>query len=232
MKTNSDVLFMAYGLEKIKGTSNEILNQYGYDTQHPYFSTILFNGKTILAYENPDKPYFRILEDKKMTTDSSFLWTPTPFRLFLYKWYEKKQLFSSDQEAREILLDIRSKLEGSFEYVDYDYQDFLEKTAKKSKDIAKLKENYHDEILTIYRGQASKSTSYEEALSWTLDKNVALFFANRFDSDDSKILKSRVHINDVIAYISDREEFEVLVPCENLLDTPIVTKPHTNRTFL
>jgi len=223
-----EVLLMAHGLTKITHSENDLLEKYGYESQNYFYPVLLFNGKVLIPYGNPSKPYEELF-NKIDSVESAFLLTLNSYRLFLYEWYEHKKWFSSDQESREILLDIRTSLEGGFEYIDEEYQYFFEKTAEKSKDIAELKENFSDEILTIYRGQASKSTPYDEALSWTLNKDVALFFANRFDSEDCKILESRVHIDNVIAYISDREEFEVLVPCDNLLDTPTITKTNTKK---
>ncbi|KRT87042.1 MULTISPECIES: hypothetical protein [Bacillus] len=63
-------------------------------------------------------------------------------------------------------------------------------------------------ILTVYRGQGLKSTSYDEAFSWTLSEEVARFFANRF-SGNGTVFKGKVKREDVVGYV-EREE-EILV---------------------
>lgn len=74
-----------------------------------------------------------------------------------------------------------------------------------------------DSIVTIYRGESDKSTDYKEgALSWTLNYDIATFFANRFSAKKPKVYKAQVNIKDIILYI-DREE-EVLVETKDLID--------------
>ncbi|MEC0385646.1 hypothetical protein P8813_21565 [Bacillus velezensis] len=79
----------------------------------------------------------------------------------------------------------------------------------------KLPSNVGSEVLTIYRGQGSKSTHYDEALSWTLSEEVAHFFANRF-SDNGAVYRGKVKRENVKGYI-EREE-EVLVFPESVFD--------------
>lgn len=63
---------------------------------------------------------------------------------------------------------------------------------------------------TIYRGQTHKSSPVDQAYSWTLDINVARFFANRFNSF-GEVLTRKVHANDIRGYINSRNEEEVIV---------------------
>ena len=65
--------------------------------------------------------------------------------------------------------------------------------------------------ITVYRGQASESTPYEKACSWTTDINKAYFFASWRTSDGSCILTGSVRKEDVLDYLDDRNEKEVLV---------------------
>lgn len=69
--------------------------------------------------------------------------------------------------------------------------------------------------ISIYRGEGTKSTPYEDAFSWTLDKKVAEFFANRFDAN-GVVYKASVKFDDVIDYIEHRNEQEILVKAEDL----------------
>lgn len=68
------------------------------------------------------------------------------------------------------------------------------------------------EVVKIYRGGNSASTPYEEALSWTLDVNVANFFACRRGKDEGYVVEAEVSKKDIIdAFLDDRSEQEVIV---------------------
>jgi len=71
------------------------------------------------------------------------------------------------------------------------------------------------DIITIYRGVTPESAPLERAYSWTLDKNVAQFFANRFGTE-GEILTATVRVGDIKAYMSSRSESEVLVLPEDV----------------
>lgn len=133
-----------------------------------------------------------------------------------------KKLFDKipDNDKFDIFIDI---------YIDseYGFGDFLELDFVK--EVIKYKKDNNEELIdklnpvngyvTIYRGEGTKSTPIDRAYSWTTNLNTALFFANRFyQSKGSKIFKAKVHIDDIIAYIEDRDEDEVLVLYEDLKD--------------
>lgn len=68
--------------------------------------------------------------------------------------------------------------------------------------------------ITIYRGEGKLSTPKEMAYSWSLDKKVGEFFQNRFVLDGEpkgKLYKAKVKTCDIIDYLTDREESEILV---------------------
>ena len=77
------------------------------------------------------------------------------------------------------------------------------------------------DVLTIYRGQTKVGTPVDKAHSWTLDRNVANFFATRRGHDKAEIITATVSKKDVVEYISDRGEAEVLVRYKdlNIVDT-------------
>ena len=80
-----------------------------------------------------------------------------------------------------------------------------------------------DGYVTIYRGMQDKSTPVEEAYSWTLDYEVAKYFATRYNSLKSKIVKAKVKAEDIVdvldfGLIGDRCEKEVLVLPEKVKD--------------
>ena len=67
------------------------------------------------------------------------------------------------------------------------------------------------EMLTVYRGEGSESTDYREAFSWTLDINKAYFFASWRGGEKARIVKAQVRKADVVEYLTDRNESEILV---------------------
>ena len=66
------------------------------------------------------------------------------------------------------------------------------------------------DVITIYRGQTPMGTSREKAYSWSLDKNIAMFFAARLGTYDAEIIEARVRKEDVVEYIEGYEQ-EILV---------------------
>ena len=63
------------------------------------------------------------------------------------------------------------------------------------------------EKITIYRGGVSK-----RGISWTLDKYIAEWFANRFKAINKggQLFEKKVYKDNCIAYFNDREEEEII----------------------
>lgn len=73
------------------------------------------------------------------------------------------------------------------------------------------------ETITIYRGGNTASADYREAYSWTLDINVANFFATRRGSHDGYIVEAKVKKSNIIdAFLDDRSEEEIIVDPKNI----------------
>lgn len=71
--------------------------------------------------------------------------------------------------------------------------------------------------LIIYRGGNSASTPYKEAWSWTLDINVANFFAARRGTDTGYIVKAKIHKRDIVdAFLDEGSEQEIIVNPKDL----------------
>lgn len=90
---------------------------------------------------------------------------------------------------------------------------------KSDEEKAKTAEKIRDmpEVITVYRGEGDKSTPYYNAYSWTTDINVAKFFALRHNNGTSaKIYKAVINKKDIIEYLDDRNESEVLIMPENV----------------
>lgn len=81
--------------------------------------------------------------------------------------------------------------------------------AQKEATAAALKDQ--PDTITVYRGEGSSSTSYRDALSWTMDENTAYFFAARGGDSGSRVHRGVVKKSDVLEYIEDRNEAELLI---------------------
>lgn len=69
----------------------------------------------------------------------------------------------------------------------------------------------YPEELIVYRGEAEGSTNYRKAISWSLDINTAFFFACRHgDQNHARIIRARIHKQDVIAVNLDSREKEII----------------------
>lgn len=80
-----------------------------------------------------------------------------------------------------------------------------------------------DGFVTIYRGMQGDSASPEEAYSWTLEFEVAKYFATRFNSTECSIYQARINPDNIVDYITDghignRGEEEILLLPEHLVD--------------
>lgn len=89
------------------------------------------------------------------------------------------------------------------------------KTAADKKRTASILKNLPD-IVTIYRGGNTASADYCEAYSWTLDINVANFFACRRGTGTGYIVEAEVNKADIIdVFLDDRNEQEIIIDPAN-----------------
>lgn len=112
-----------------------------------------------------------------------------------------------------------------YRFVDYGFYAFDKETIlkiinQKSDEEKKLtieKIHHFPDIVTIYRGEGNKSTSYENAYSWTTDINVANFFALRHnDGTKARIITATINKSDIIEFIDGRNEFEIIILPEHV----------------
>lgn len=75
-----------------------------------------------------------------------------------------------------------------------------------------------DGYVTIFRGMQSLSTRPYEAYSWTTNLSVAMMFATRYKGEIGDIYKAKIHYKDVVDYLYGRNEYEILVIPEDLVD--------------
>jgi hypothetical protein len=68
--------------------------------------------------------------------------------------------------------------------------------------------------IKVYRGIHMLSSSTNEAISWTLSRKVAVFFASRFKDTDlgnGSVYQGIVHSKNVLACTNERKEREIVV---------------------
>ena len=66
------------------------------------------------------------------------------------------------------------------------------------------------DVVTIYRGEGDKSTPVDKALSWTLSKEVAMFFACKNSNTGASIYTAQIKREAILDYLDDRNENEIL----------------------
>lgn len=66
------------------------------------------------------------------------------------------------------------------------------------------------ETVTVYRGVTSYNAKNVRALSWTLDRSKAKWFAHRF-GEDGKVYQAQINKADILAIFTSRNESEVVL---------------------
>lgn len=67
-------------------------------------------------------------------------------------------------------------------------------------------------VITVYRGEGSKSTSYTKAISWTLDQNVALWYSCRLERENARLITGTCKKEDILyAYDMDDNDHEIWI---------------------
>lgn len=164
--------------------------------------------KTKIAKAIAEKDYYAPL-----------VYAPNALRMFLVMQHIND--IEDNEEKRALILNVRQSAE-------YDFANFDEEVAipwlqehytEQATDLLALAKRHPQDRLTVYRGEGSKSTFVEEAHSWTLDKNRAVFFATRFD-EEGIVYTGTVARSDVMAYLEGEEEvlvswFRVFDVCDD-----------------
>lgn len=70
--------------------------------------------------------------------------------------------------------------------------------------------------VTIYRGEGDASTPTKKAMSWSLSRDIAAFFACKNSDEKATIIEAKVRREHILDIINERDEEEVLVYPENV----------------
>ena len=71
--------------------------------------------------------------------------------------------------------------------------------------------------VTVYRGVTSYNAKNVKALSWTLDENVAQWFARRY-GEQGTVYQAQIHKDHIYAIFTGRNESEVIVDPKHLVN--------------
>lgn len=74
-----------------------------------------------------------------------------------------------------------------------------------------------DDVVTVYRGVSSMNAKNVKALSWTLDRDTAEWFAHRF-GENGTVYEAQIQKQHIYAYFSGRNEDEVIVDPKHLTE--------------
>ena len=87
-----------------------------------------------------------------------------------------------------------------------------------------------EETVAVYRGVTSFNAERVRALSWTLDKDTAHWFAHRF-GEDGTVYEAQIEKKHILAFFSSRNESEVIVDPKYLMEIEEVQSMDTGLTF-
>lgn len=122
-------------------------------------------------------------------------------------WYNFLKIYHeiSPKDRIRIFLDIHCRREYGFKDIPLKIIDKIFQGSKLNKELP-----FKEEYIKVYRGVTHLSTIPSKAISWTLNREVAEFFAHRFDSVGI-VYEAKIHRNHIYAYTNQRNEQEVLV---------------------
>ena len=188
---------------------------------------VCLNGKRFILMDKDDMDYNKILDKKISNVDLDNLdnhyidkdmVVPVLERMLEERNFSDKYLYDyiCDHWCRiENGYDLETLAEYLCCYKSYD--DY--KTLKK-----RLKKQIDDKgYITIYRG--FNDYSREDGNSYTLSLDKAIWFSRRFAEEVSYVNTYKIHIYDVLAFITDRNEAEIVaMPDDVILLETIKTK--------
>lgn len=127
--------------------------------------------------------------------------------------------YLTKKERSEIMHEVWISVENINNNVNVPQMEILKMLRRCNSKHLMGQENYEvyeklPDTFTVYRGL--QENAQEDGLSWTLSKDVAEWFANRFDNE-GKIIEKVIHKSEVIAYFNDRDEEEIVLDIKKVL---------------
>lgn len=181
---------------------------------HPYFesrATVLPNSNKFVDIIE-DSEALQIARDdlqaKINSVDSAervFMFLRPQYRLTLFKYTNQ---YMSPEDFEEVLLFSWIMMEHPSSDVNVTKREMIS-WFKKVGYVSNL-----SGVVSIYRGVGSEK--YRNGISWTLNKSKAEWFATRF-TDNGIVYSAKVKSKDILYYISERGEEEIIVDPKKLM---------------
>lgn len=127
--------------------------------------------------------------------------------------------YLTKKERSEIMHEVWISVENINNNVNVSQMETLKMLRNCNKKYLMGQENYKayenlPDTFVVYRGL--QENAQEDGLSWALSKDVAEWFASRFEND-GEIIEKIVHKTEVIAYFNDRDEKEIVLDIKKVL---------------
>lgn len=172
----------------------------------------IFNPNIVskqFSFENKIKEIQKAQDEaiQKHNYDKALLMIPDAFRFYCL---EHNTSFPEQQKFR-LWLEI-------YNHVDYgadgeQLRAIIPHPLSPQPDLSK----FEGDNLTIFRGEGSLSQPWKQAISWTTEPKTAVFFACKgYQSHPRAIYQGICRKQDVIAYITSRNENEIIIFPENV----------------
>ena len=128
----------------------------------------------------------------------------------------------SKEEFSKLLGDAWVRSENPNDDPNFTKRDLIAMFKRADKQALMTEEDYKqwqglDETITVYRGVTSHNAKNIKALSWTLDRQTADWFARRFE-EEGTVYEAQINKKDIYAYFGERCESEVVVDPKGLMD--------------
>lgn len=130
---------------------------------------------------------------------------PSKFYSSLLSYYMKKKKITNYKDFIQLYM-----------HNDYGFEKLNKTDLKNIFDLphTKIGQSFIDTLpdkVIIYRGVGDKSNSLDNTLSWTLNPQIAYFFAIKNSQNTSYLFTAEVNKMDILDYLDDRYEEEILV---------------------
>lgn len=147
-----------------------------------------------------------------------------PYMLGYIKWLKNYKIIDI-REAGNLLAEHWTDIERLCGDANVDKRQVLRWIRRADKSILMEQEDldaynsFKDEV-TVYRGY--RYSRHKLGLSWTIDSDKAVWFANRYKIDKkSYVAKAKIKKEDIVAYISSGGESEVIVDFTKLYNIEV-----------
>lgn len=193
---------------EIKSTSIDFI------VSHPFTNNIIVGvkGSFINILEEPERwrKYLKERIEKASITEILYLMIP-PYRLLFIEIISEAL---SDKEVGELLAEFWQGIEdisGDANVSGKSLVKLLQRADKTTLMDSDELEKYNSlpDIVTLYRGVTGYNKKRVKAMSWTDNKEQALWFANRFQSKEKELWTIKVPKSQILACFSYENEFIV-----------------------